>query len=462
MPNAAVSIALPLLLRALAPGASDPLARFQAPAKPERIEGRGQVVDSSHPMRPWDARTYATTLRLESDPELGELVLDLTAEGEPLERWLLRRGRVFQVDEQGKEVAAHSFGELSPAAIAALHPRAVASALSERRAAWSTDGSDAKLVFAWNDALWRVELDPAAGRVLRLERPFAHPQYGDRTEEIRFEEWPQTGSDPRRVVVRHDDVEVARFEYAAATDCEPPVLPDGDRERDPVRAVSSREIRLEPVADHLYSIDLASQDTRITVAEFADHLVVLEGCYDSRICDLVARAVTAELGKPVRLFAFSHLHGQYLGGVRSWIHAGATVLVPPTTAPLIEALARAPFQLEPDALAAEPREPEIRVVDRDLHLEDAANLLVVYAIESEHTDEYLIFYFPRQRILLSGDLLFYRPGQGLTGRSLRFARTVTELGLEFDTVRCTWPLDGYGTKNVVTRDELRAALDASQ
>jgi hypothetical protein len=126
--------------------------------------------------------------------------------------------------------------------------------------------------------------------------------------------------------------------------------------------------------------------------------------------------------------------------VRSWIHEGATILVPPTTVPLIEGIASSPIQLEPDALAAEPRAPEIRVVDGDLHLEDAANLLVVYSIASEHTDEYLIFYFPRQRVLLGGDLLFYRPGEALTGRSLRFARTVTELGLEFDSVRCTWPL----------------------
>jgi len=461
MTNVAVPLAVSLLLRGLAPGASDPLERFQVPPGPERVEGRGQVLDSSHPMRPGDARTYATTLRMDSDPELGELVLELTAEAEHVERWFLRRGRVFQVDEQGREIAPGAFGDLAPAAIAALHPRAIASALAERRADWSTDGSESKLVFAWNDVLWHVELDPAAGRVLRLERAYAHPLYGDRTEEIRFEEWPQSGGDPRRVVVRHDALEVARFELTAATSCEPPVLPAGDRERDRVRAVSAREIRLEPVADHLYSIDLASQNTRITVAEFADHVVVLEGCYGSRICDVVARVVTAELGKPVRAFAFSHLHGQYVGGVRSWIHEGATILVPPTTVPLIEGMASSPFQLEPDALAAEPRAPEIRVVDGDLHLEDAANLLVVYSIASEHTDEYLIFYFPRQRVLLGGDLLFYRPGEALTGRSLRFARTVTELGLEFDSVRCTWPLDGYGTKNVVTRDELRAALDAS-
>jgi hypothetical protein len=265
-------------------------------------------------MRPGDARTYATTLRMDSDPELGELVLELTAEAEHVERWFLRRGRVFQVDEQGHEIAPGAFGDLAPAAIAALHPRAIASALAERRADWSTDGSESKLVFAWNDVLWHVELDPAAGRVLRLERAYAHPLYADRTEEIRFEEWPQSGGDPRRVVVRHDALEVARFELTAATSCEPPVLPAGDRERGPrasgERARDPARARRRPPLQH-----------RPRVPEHAHH----RGG-SSPITSSSSRAATAprhlrrrgargdgRARQTVRAFAFSHLHGQYVG-----------------------------------------------------------------------------------------------------------------------------------------------------
>ena len=63
--------------------------------------------------------------------------------------------------------------------------------------------------------------------------------------------------------------------------------------------------------------------------------------------------------------------------------------------------------------------------------------------------------------LLSGDLLFLRDGWGPNGRSKLYAETVEKLGLDYDKVRCMWPLQGFGTKDVVTRAELLAALAKS-
>jgi hypothetical protein len=40
--------------------------------------------------------------------------------------------------------------------------------------------------------------------------------------------------------------------------------------------------------------------------------------------------------------------------------------------------------------------------------------------------------------------------------------TVKKLGLDVETYVPTWPLQGYGTKNVVTRDEMRAACSISE
>lgn len=90
------------------------------------------------------------------------------------------------------------------------------------------------------------------------------------------------------------------------------------------------------------------------------------------------------------------------------------------------------------------------------------NALEIHNVESGHTDEYFIFWFPRQKVLLSGDLLFYRPGKPLTGRSKQLCATIARLGLDVETCIATWPLDGYGTRNVVTGAELREACAASQ
>jgi glyoxylase-like metal-dependent hydrolase (beta-lactamase superfamily II) len=193
------------------------------------------------------------------------------------------------------------------------------------------------------------------------------------------------------------------------------------------------------------------------VAEFSDHLLVYEGAWDSRNSDPIAARIRERFKKPIRYYAFSHIHSQYVGGTRSYVHEGATVLVPPTTAPLIETMVKEGRRLRPDALSAEPREPRMESVPKSRRLRDKTNTAEIYNIESGHTDEYLIVYFPKQKILLTGDLLFYYPGKPLTGRSRMLCETVRKLGLDVETYAPTWPLQGYGTKNMVTRDEMRAA-----
>jgi glyoxylase-like metal-dependent hydrolase (beta-lactamase superfamily II) len=448
----------PPISAAAAPSA-DMLARLALPTRVERFEASGNVADSSHPKHPGDTRVIPVKLAWVEDPELGEITLELVEGDDPMQRYHMRRGRMFQVDASGAKTSPLACGDLTAATLAALHPRAVVSALRERREAWRA--LDARtLLLAWNDALWTVELDAGGERVSRLQRALPHEQYGDGAEEIRYEREPERGAGWERAVVLQRGKEVARFALGAPTPCDPFASPAGKQD-ETTHAIRSADIDLVEVAPHVYSIDLVALNTRVTVAEFADHVVVLEGAYNSRICDQLARAVDERLHKPVRYFAFSHLHGQYIGGVRSWIHAGATVLCPQTTVPLIEAIAADPHTLRPDLLSGAPQPARVQIVEQRLRLEDAINTLDLIWLESGHTDDYLVFHFPKQKLLLSGDLLFYRPGQPLAGRSKQFAETVLAQDLAFESVRCTWPLTGYETRNVVTRDELVAALALS-
>ena len=48
----------------------------------------------------------------------------------------------------------------------------------------------------------------------------------------------------------------------------------------------------------------------------------------------------------------------------------------------------------------------------------------------------------------------------MTGRSKRICRTVSELGLQPERYVATWPLDGAGTKNIVSGEAMREACGA--
>ncbi|MGH8016021.1 MAG: hypothetical protein ACREBV_07515, partial [Candidatus Zixiibacteriota bacterium] len=288
--------------------------------------------------------------------------------------------------------------------------------------------------------------------------------HGDGSENIHFdgETSGEGANHPAAVSVSLGGREIARFKFGAAAPKADFVMPKGDKYLDNNRVISEKDIKFTQIAANLFSIDLASINTRVMVAEFIDFLVVLEGAYNSRNCDLLALKIQEHFQKPVKYFAFSHLHGQYIGGARSWVAEGATVIVPPTTVKLIEEMVNTPHDLQPDALTRNPKPLSITTAKEGRRIDDATNALEIYNIESGHTDEYFIFYFPRQKVLMNGDLLFYRPGQPLSDRSQKLCQAVQKLGLDVDSYVCTWPLTGYDTKNIVTKAEMQDACSASK
>jgi glyoxylase-like metal-dependent hydrolase (beta-lactamase superfamily II) len=430
-----------------------------------RVTGTGFVTDTGHPTHPGDFGTYNLTARVTIDPELGEAVIALettAADGKgktDTDRYHVRRGRIFQVDDKGAETLPSSFGDVSPATVAALHPALVLNALRERpECVRRVEGG---LVFAWNDELWTLDVDSGSqpDRVTALRFDLANYVLGDQSQEVRYEGWPRDSSatSPGRVVVHALGREVLRIDFTTTEKADSVGIAAGDRKHDRQWVANPAEIVPREIAPHLFSIDLVSLNMRVFVAEFKDYLMVFEGAWDPRNSDPIAARIRDHFRKPVRYFAFSHIHSQYIAGTRSYVHEGATVLVPPTTAPLIETMVREGRRLRPDALAAEPRPLRMETVPKRRRIEDRTNAVEVHNVESGHTDEYLIVYFPRQKVLLTGDLLFYRPGQKLSDRSMKLCENVRKLGLDVDTYVATWPLDGYGTKNVVTADEVRAA-----
>jgi glyoxylase-like metal-dependent hydrolase (beta-lactamase superfamily II) len=449
-------VAAALCLASVASAASDPLDRLEpGPTTPFVVSGRGVINDATHPKHPGDFRPIDASLRVAIDPIEGVATIEIeTGEGDAkdTDRYYIRRGRVFQVDEKGSEIAAGPLANVSAAAVAALHPALVASALRENRQNARADGRGVYL-FAGNDALWTVATDAKTSRILGLKRREFDEVHGDGDEEVAY------ASSPSRVTVRLRGRETARFDLGPPETVATIDVPAGDERRDRGHAVREGDVLLTELASHLFKIDLPVLNSRVFVVEFADHVVALEGAYNARIGDLIAKTIHAKLGKPVRYFAFSHLHGQYVGSTRSFIADGATIIVPKTTASLIAEIAKAPSTLQPDALSRSPRPVTIETVETSRRLEDAMNALQIFNVVSEHTDEYFVFWLPGPKILLTGDLLFYRPGKPLTGRSKRVCRTVAELGLQPDRYVATWPLDGFGTKNVVSGEEMRVACE---
>lgn len=113
---------------------------------------------------------------------------------------------------------------------------------------------------------------------------------------------------------------------------------------------------------------------------------------------------------------FGHHHPHYTGGLRAFAAAGAIVLAPAGNARAAEALLRRPFTLAPDRLARSGLTPRVEAFRGRRVIEEGPTRIEAIDIgaASEHTDEYVVFYLPRQRLLFQGDLGWSAtPGGGI-------------------------------------------------
>lgn len=424
----------------------------------------GTITDSTHPNRPGDFRTYNVRVRVALDEQTGEGEITISNKDypeSPPDRYFWRQGRVFQSNDAGEDLPPANEADLSPATLAMLHRGLLAAYWRERPENFNAETvgprNDVKTthyLIASNDVLWKgwsgqnFLKDPH--EITYLWRRFHHDVLGSTHENVDY--------DGNTVLVRRGGDVIAKLEFADPKPIDKVRTPKGDPKRDAAVVIPPEEIVFRDLGGGLLACEIARANARVFVVEFADHLLVFEGVYTTRNAETLAAAVRGRFKKPVKFFAFSHIHGQYVGGARAWAHESATILVPPTSVPLIKDALAAPFELRADAWSRESREPSLETVgERWTREDESASVVIINDKDSDHTDEYFIVYLPRIKTLLTGDLLFYRPGKPLTGRSLTLARYIEKLGLEVDRCVTTWPLEWPGVKNEVAGDELRAA-----
>ena len=157
-----------------------------------------------------------------------------------------------------------------------------------------------------------------------------------------------------------------------------------------------------PVADGIWSFDLTDIDSRTLVAEFGKGLAVIETAVGSKNGERIVDAIHRRWpGKPIRWAFFSHYHPHYTGGLRALIAEGATVVTTPGNPAFVREVASRHFGLEPDRLARQPVTPKIETFEDRYPLSDPTNQMIAidYGKRSQHTDEFVLFWFPRQRVL---------------------------------------------------------------
>ena len=146
------------------------------------------------------------------------------------------------------------------------------------------------------------------------------------------------------------------------------------------------------------------------VVAFDDYVAVAEAPLDEqRSLAVLAEAKKLVPDKPVRYVLTTHHHFDHIGGLRTYVAEGATIVTHQSNVAYLEKALIAPATISPDRQAKSQRMPMFQGVSDKYEITDGKQTIQVYATEGDtHTNEYTLIYLPRPRILVEGDA--YSPG----------------------------------------------------
>ncbi len=265
--------------------------------------------------------------------------------------------------------------------------------------------------------------------VQRTQTRVPHPVLGDMNYEHEFTEWQDLGDgivfpggwhhhdgwdDERQVPVLsggHNSFG-GSFPKIAAIDCEPLEVPEAVSEA----TESPSEVASEQLADGVWLLGGTSHNS--VAVEFSNFVAVIEApLHEGRSLAVIDRVVELAPDKPLRFLVNTHDHYDHLGGLRTYLHVGATILTHQRNRMFYEAelLNYVPRMLEPDMVSLYPPTEisegyTMEDIDEKYVLSDRERQLEIHYVQGlgMHVEGMLMAYLPREGILIQADL--YDPG----------------------------------------------------
>jgi glyoxylase-like metal-dependent hydrolase (beta-lactamase superfamily II) len=193
-------------------------------------------------------------------------------------------------------------------------------------------------------------------------------------------------------------------------------------------------------------------------------LVVAEAPLESKNGELIIKeAKKIAPHKPIKYFVFGHHHPQYLGGVRPFINNGTTILTHSSNTDYLKQVATFKHTIQPDALQMSNKPLLFEVVDEKRIIKDSNFEMQIIHIGwmSKHTDDYLVYYFPKYKLLFEDDLVWIKKEGGAKPAGERqkgLYDAIKKYGLDVETIIQSWPINYMEVKTEISFKELEESV----
>ena len=299
-----------------------------------------------------------------------------------------------------------------------------------------------------------LTIDPA-GVPLSISSRTYHPNLGDVVMTTTFAEFEDVSGLklPNRFSGKVDDFTTWEIRATSQTlDAEIPDLAAPASASGPVPAPAPPNVTAESIGKGVWL--LGGQSHHSVLIEFSDHLMLIDAPQsEARTLAVIAKAKETVRGKPLQQLVTTHHHFDHTAGLRAAIAEGMTVITHEGNRTWVEAMAKRPHTIQPDALAKNPTRLVVETVSDEQELKDPAMTVMLYHVSGNpHSDTMLMAYVPRERVVIEVDA--FSPGSAVQPYAANLLENIDKRKLRVDRIV---PLHGA----VAPIAELRKAVPQS-
>ena len=199
-----------------------------------------------------------------------------------------------------------------------------------------------------------------------------------------------------------------QFKNVSANRCGDPVtVPAAVSRNTPAGAVVTRQL-----ADGVVLLGGSSHNS--LAVEFKDYIAVVEAPLDeARSLAVIEEIARRWPQKPIRFLVNTHQHFDHIGGLRTYLHIGATIITHAKNYDFYnrDVLNYAPRTVEPDMVSRWPPTEltegyNVETVRENYVLSDGVRMMQMFYVQPlAHAEGMLMAYLPKERLLVEADLV---------------------------------------------------------
>jgi glyoxylase-like metal-dependent hydrolase (beta-lactamase superfamily II) len=257
--------------------------------------------------------------------------------------------------------------------------------------------------FALDETHRITGLIDAEHHIRRVQTWTAQSIVGDMLIETEYEGYRDFGGVqfPSHIVQKQDgfpslDLTVTAVEVGVSADMTPPA--EATKTVAPPLVVKSQQ-----VADGVFWLTGGTHHS-LAIA-MRNHIVLVDTPNgEARASAVIAKAKELIPDKPIRYVVAMHHHWDHLGGIRTAIDEGATIVTHRSNRAFLERTATAPHTIAPDRLSKSKRPLMLQTVDTEGTLTDGTRVVKLFTMtDFDHAADMLLVYLPKEKILAEAD-----------------------------------------------------------